>query len=965
MRFTSITQRFVLWFLLISLLPILLLGYGLLHTFEKELQLTVSQQISAIADKKVDQIDTYLDERLNDALIKAQSDTTRFAVNAFTQSFNHDGVKSDAYHRLDARYRDYFKRYVTSAGYYDLFLISPQGTVVYSQTHESDFATNLLTGPYRNSGLAKVTRNALNTLEGSVSEFELYAPSNNAIAAFLAVPIMNQGKVEGVLAIQIDNVRIFGVLLDKTGLGNSGETIVARLEDEHTALVMAPLRDEPDAALKRRILLSDSKHIVPLAHALNGERGSGFGIDYNGQPVVAAWRYLPIMRAGMLVKMDTAEALAPLYHVRTFGLAALGLALLAALTGAILLGRRVVIPLKTLHRSAQDIAAGKLDQRVPVVGQDELGKLADSFNTMTERLNASYSELEQKVEQRTVELQNTNKELLSEMYERQLADEALRQSNERFHTIIEAAPNALLLVNAAGRITFLNSQAERIFGYPREELLGKSIEMLIPPEFRQDHPHKRAAYSGSPTTRDMGVGRDIFGLRKDGTTVPVEIGLNPINMQEGQHILASIIDITERKRAEHALKHLNEELEQRVEQRTALLLAAKEEAERANQAKSEFLSRMSHELRTPMNAILGFSQILETDTQTPLSPDQHESVKEILHAGNHLLELINEVLDLARIESGRIDLSLEPVEVAPLLEECVTLLQPLANEHQITLAADLSNHVRVQADHIRLRQIILNLLSNAIKYNREAGRVDIHCNASGADRVRIAFHDTGRGIPPESLQLLFKPFERMESAYDAIEGTGIGLAISKRLTDAMNGTIGVESEAGKGSIFWVEFPLAASEPSLPESVAEMKRTQFNRTDAHTLLYIEDNPANLRLVQKIIATHTDLLLLDAASAELGLEIAASQKPDIILLDINLPGMGGFEALQHLKENPVTRAIPVIAITANAMPKDVAQGIAAGFTDYLTKPLEIPRLLALLDSLLNQRQTSTTAPIQSDR
>jgi len=1073
MSFVSLTQRFAVWFVLVSLLPILLIGYSLLRNFETEFQKAVAQQISVIADKKADQIDYYLRSLIQDVNVIVQENATAQAMREFTRVFAQGGPKSEAYRRLDARYRAFFKRFVEVGNYYDLFLISPQGTVVYSQAHETDFGTNLLTGPYRTSGLAKTIRNTLNTLENGISEFEFYAPSNNAIAAFITMPVMSEGKIEGVLALQIDSARVFQVLTDNVGMGNSGETVVASREDEHTALVMAPLNAEPDAALKRKISINIPNRVPLIRRALDGERGNGLSIDYRDQPVVAAWRYLPRMNWGMVVKMDAEEVLAPVYRMRSYALIILSLALVAAMLGAFLLGRRIVTPLKSLSHSAQDFASGKLDQRVSVVGRDELSQLAVSFNDMAEHLQSSYAGFERRVEQRTSDLTLA----LKQEHE---AQKALQRERDFAASLIETAPVIILLLDTQGIIQHANPYFEQLSGYRLDEIKGKDWFTTFLPE--QDRDSIRALFQkathdvptrgninpivirsgerreiewNDQTMRDVqgnitgliSIGLDVtvrrsmelalqtsaerlndaqriakvgswelnlltgellwtdetfrlFEIDKGQLSATYEAFINAIHpddrdsvnqayhdslenrmpyeithrllMRDGRikwvhercatdfdadgkpiRSVGTVQDVTALQQAERALKLLNEELEQRVEQRTELLLIAKEEAERANNAKSEFLSRMSHELRTPMNAIMGFSQLLETDEESPLTHDQIDNVQEIRHAGQHLLELINEVLDLARIESGRIHLSLEPVEILPLVEECMALLQPLFTEYQIKLALDIDSACIVQADRLRLRQVLLNLLSNAIKYNHKAGSVQIASRPVREGRARIMVSDSGRGIPADALSRLFKPFERIESAYDGIEGAGIGLALSKRLVEAMDGTIGVESVVGEGSTFWIELSVVEAGGYVPLVSAGTEITLNNYVAERTLLYIEDNPANLRLVQKIISTHTGLKMLDARTAELGLEIARMHRPDLILLDINLPCMNGFEALRHLQNDPVTADIPVIAISANAMECDIKKGLAAGFVDYLAKPIHIPRFLALIEKLLMSR------------
>jgi signal transduction histidine kinase/CheY-like chemotaxis protein len=422
-----------------------------------------------------------------------------------------------------------------------------------------------------------------------------------------------------------------------------------------------------------------------------------------------------------------------------------------------------------------------------------------------------------------------------------------------------------------------------------------------------------------------------------------------------EEFLRSVADVLagfiRRKHAEESLKHLNEELEDRVEARTEELVAARDEAERASRAKSEFLSRMSHELRTPLNAILGFGQLLELEIR---EEEQADNVQEILHAGQHLLELINEVLDLARIEAGRLTISQEPVPLMPLIEDCLTLIRPLAEARGIRIVEggrDCGEHVL--ADRVRFKQVLLNLLSNAVKYNRERGNISIVCLPSGAD-IQVRISDSGEGLTPAQQARLFVAFERLDADQSAIEGTGIGLALSKRLMELMGGEIGVESKPGQGSTFWVRLPAADGHAEPAQATAGDATPDSPRSVSHPrrdVLCIEDNPANLRLIERILARRDNIRLLTASVPGLGLELAAAHRPALILLDINLPDMDGYEAMKCLRENPATRDIPVVAISANAMPSDLARGKAAGFKDYLTKPVDVDRLLKLVDEVVN--------------
>ncbi|MDQ1363423.1 MAG: hypothetical protein QG652_1284 [Pseudomonadota bacterium] len=520
----------------------------------------------------------------------------------------------------------------------------------------------------------------------------------------------------------------------------------------------------------------------------------------------------------------------------------------------------------------------------------------------------------------------------------------LTASEQRFAAIVEHIPFMISLKRAGDlRIALLNRAGEKLLGLDRTQLIGKSDYDRFPGEqaarltAKDRHVLNVSGYENitEEWIDTLSSGRRLLHTQK--------IALKNAR-GKATYLLGISEDITERRQAEQAL------------------IDARDEADRASRAKSDFLSNMSHELRTPMNAILGFSQLLEYDPA--LTERQKGNVQEIGKAGQHLLKIINEVLDLARIESGRIDLSLEPVDVSMMVEECLSLVRALAEKRHIKTACHKPAGLSVRADHTRLRQALLNLLSNAIKYNREAGQVEVNVVREGSNRLRIRVTDTGPGIEARHLAELFQPFNRLNAARTGIEGTGIGLTISRRLIEMMGGTVGVESEVGTGSTFWIELPLETASETAPGqdhpetatgNLTPLLAATTTETPTRTVLYIEDNPANLKLVAQILTQHPHIHLLTAHTPWLGIELAQTRHPHLILLDINLPGMDGYQVLEIFRSDAQLKKIPVVAITANAMPRDIERGKQAGFTDYLTKPLDIVHFRTVIDRLLGESES----------
>jgi len=645
---------------------------------------------------------------------------------------------------------------------------------------------------------------------------------------------------------------------------------------------------------------------------------------------------------------------------------------------------------------------------------------------------------------------------------------ARRRADQKFRELLEAAPDAMVIADADGRITLVNAQTERLFGYTRDELVGRPVESLVPTRYRAAHVHHRSGFVRDPKARGMGSGLDLFGLRKDASEFPVEISLSPIETEDGTLVSIAIRAISERRRAEADARLVSERLLSAVEsfhgvlklydaddrlvmcnsaaralyspvirgpllgvrlddlvdasielglyasagdaaalrgrlvdyhrdpkgtldvllasgrtlritsrrtleggivstaidvtddvEKEAALRLARAEAEAASLAKSEFLSSMSHELRTPLNAILGFAQVLQRDSRSPLTAPQREKLDYVLRGGEHLLRLIDDVLDLSQIEAGRVMISPKPVVVTSALDEVRRTLEPLAVRSGVRLVvfSPLEPLPEIAADPTRFVQILINFGSNAIKYGRRGGRAEIRAELMENGRVRASVRDDGMGIALEKQDKIFQPFQRAGQETGSIEGTGIGLSISRRLAELMHGTVGFESRPNVGSEFWVELPTYSADMRVDrtEEAPRMIRSSLaiHTGDGFRVVYIEDNPSNIAFMQAVMDELPRVHLVTVPNAEVGVEVVRDMLPDAVIMDINLPGMNGYEATRILRDAPETSDIPVIALSAAAMVGDAKRVADVGFFRYLTKPVRVDELIDALECLLAPR------------
>jgi len=770
----KIANKLLGWFLLVALVPLITVGYIAYENSVTTLKKEVINSLVIITESKIDHIIGFFKEIKKDVTVMVQDEHIIESAEKIITAFNKFGKDSFEYKAVNEQIGAEILRYKEIYGFHDVFLISPEGNIVFSALHESDFGTNLVTGPYKNTELANVFGRAHTLLEIEISDFKRYAPSDNEPAAFIAAPIIHAGKLLGIFAIQLDTKEINKLAQDFTGLGTTGEIIIASAMDDH-ALFLTPTRHDPQAAFEQKVMFGSNK-CLPIQQAVMGKKGSGLYNDYLNQETITVWRYLPRLRWGIVVKINTAEAFISIFDLAQLFLIVGFLTIFIVIVLALFISKTISCPIIKLTRATELVAAGDLTVKMEIESNDEIGILAQCFNQM----------------------------------------------------------------------------------------------------------------------------------------------------------------ITEREQAEVKLRLAKEMAE-----------TSKAEAEFANRAKSAFLANMSHELRTPLNGILGYTQILQRDKT--LKSKQHDAINVIHRSGEYLLTLINDILDLSKIEADRIELYPTDFHFGDFLQSIVEIFEMRVKQKGISFIFEKLSHLPkgVQADEKRLRQIIINLLGNAVKFTQEGGvsfKIGYH-----NQKIRFQVEDTGVGIEPEEMKGIFQPFKQVGDRNTRSEGTGLGLSITKKLVELMGGQLQVKSTLGKGSIFWMMLDLPeVSNLEQPDNTEESIIIGFEGESSKVLI-VDDKEQNRSVLINLLAP-LGFEILEGVNGQDSVNKTLEHKPDLILTDLVMPIMDGFEATRKIRGFPEFKNIIIIMISASVFECHKEQSIDAGCNDFLPKPIRADELLKVLEKHL---------------
>jgi signal transduction histidine kinase/DNA-binding response OmpR family regulator len=952
----SIATRLLAWFLLMASLPLIVVLFLSTRSDESDLRSKGFATVRGTADAKADRIEAFTTEHREAAVALARTPAVADRFRRLEAAVRASGVDSAEYAQVEASLRPFFSRYLRDFGFTDLFLVALTGEGVFAVNEREGLGFNYETGPFKGTERAAAFGQVRDTKALTLVGFDSF--SVNSRSAYIGLPLNDAGGSIGVAIFEVGKEPVFAVVGDHGGLGETGETVLAARRED-AVVVVAPTRFDDDLPKARRIS-AGAPEGRSLQGALEGRAGNGVRRDYRDKQVLTAWRPVPSLGLALEVKMDVSEVLAPVREQRRtlLLLTVIGLPVLAA--GALLAARSVSKPITRLTEATRTVAAGNREFQVPVDRDDEVGELSRAFNTMTAELAASYASVEETVRVRTAELQLLQKAAVAANQAATPAEATgialelvCRHTGwEVGHGLLVRDEEAGPPVVVSGRVWYVDDPeryrpfqeaSERLRAPAGVGLLGRVLESrraewLIDPD-PTDASHPRAAAAVEAGLR-MGivfpvlVGHEVWGMLEFCSTEPVPPEPAVISLMTD--VSTQIGRVIERVRADRALRR------------------AKEAAEVANQAKSTFLASMSHELRTPLNAIIGYSEMLEEEAadtgQDELLPD----LAKIRSAGRHLLGVINDVLDLSKIEAGKTELYLETFSVAALVDEVAGTVRRLIEENGNRLEVRKTDGLgEMRSDLTKVRQTLLNLAGNASKFT-EGGTVTLAARREG-DEVVFEVADTGIGIAPEHMDRLFQSFSQAESSTARrFGGTGLGLVISRRFCQMLGGDVTVESEVGVGSTFTVRLPAeigdapaaAATVIGAPDLLAAAPQ------NGSAILVIEDDP-NVRQLLEAVLTEEGYRVVSAAGEAETIELARRLHPDAITLDLALPSLDGWNLLAAIKADSELSDTPVIVLLV----VDEAAGAPLGATDYLTKPVQRERLVGLLRTHCGDR----TAPV----
>jgi len=911
----SIFSELMLLLTLISVPFALGIGWYLFSNFNQLTSQQYMQALENLAEEKAGTINQYIDDHSGRVETLSMLPITQLALPAFTVAFQQGGADSTLYTQTQVKYSAFFERYLSHWRYYDLFLIDADGNIIYTVKHESDFTTNLQSGPYRDTGLGQVFKQAINMLQTNNSTFSYYEPSQEA-GAFVATPVVSDGKAIGVIALQFDTEAFYHVINDLTGLGESGEVVVGQAIDDRI-LLTAPLRHDPDAAFQRTIAL-DVANALPIREGSQGGTGSGMIVDWRGEEVLAVWQYIPALKWGMVVKIDRQEAFAKWQHFERNLIGYVGLSMLIVYLLFYLFTRRITRPLQQLTRASIDFSSGKQDVQIDaLLGiNNETGVLAKAFDSMLHQVQQSKAKLEMHIEQ----LAENNRTL----------DQRVAQQTEHIQAILKYAVDGIITMDQQGDIESVNPALCQMFDYSQAELIGQAMTMLMPEKYRKHHLQGLEQYAGTEHSSLLNISIELEGLRKSAEVFSIDLNISEMRVGDNTLFLGRIRDITEENIKREKLEHT-----QRLESLGVLA------------------GGIAHDFNNLLTAILGNAALArgKLDKKSPAI----ELLSNIEKSSERAAALCNQMLAY----SGKGQFIVEPLNLTNTVEEMVNLLE-VSIEKNVVMRMDLSEQLPlVDADAAQMQQVIMNLVINASEaIEHKSGIITIHTGMIAVDDqyiqtsymddelkpgryVVMEVSDTGCGMTDDVKKHLFDPFFTTK-----FTGRGLGMSAILGIVRGHHGAIKVYSEEGKGTTFKILLPCSAVtqiEPEISVNVAVQLQGQG------TVLIVDDEET-IREVASMMLEHIGFSILTAKDGKEGVEMFRQHQADIsvVLLDMTMPRMNGEEVFREIRS--IQPDVKVI-LSSGYNEQDATHRFAGkGLSGFIQKPYLPDALQAMVVDIL---------------